>query len=265
MATATVLREGDAETSTYSSSEESSSEECEKPQGPIHTLPPNIRSGFIQKVYSLLSVQLAMTLGIGLYMHLNIPQDWVASHIWVYFIIFIVLFSAFGILLGATCCCPQVLRGFPSNYIFLFTFTALMSVVVGFVCTVYTGPSVLMAVATTSIVFMCLTAYACCTKSDFTGMRPYLIAALNCLCTFSLVIWVWSFFAPLPRALRMVYAFVGVILFCFHIVYDTQLIVGGRHKKFQFGIDDYVLAAVTIYLDIINLFLNILQLLGSRN
>ena len=46
--------------------------------------------------------------------------------------------------------------------------------------------------------------------------------------------------------------------------YDTQLIVGGAHKKHQFGVDDYVFAALNIYLDIINLFLLLLQLLQDR-
>jgi protein lifeguard len=46
------------------------------------------------------------------------------------------------------------------------------------------------------------------------------------------------------------------------MVYDAQLIFGGKHRKYQFGIDDYVFASLSLYLDIINLFLIILG--GSR-
>mmetsp|Transcript_32031 Transcript_32031/g.92300 ORF Transcript_32031/g.92300 Transcript_32031/m.92300 type:complete len:261 (-) Transcript_32031:82-864(-) len=252
----------DVDTSGCTSSGECSSEEDEKPIQLVHEMPLEIRSGFIQKVYSLLSVQLAVTLAIGVYMHINLSKHWIESHIWLCYVANV---AAMVMLVCTMCCCPQVMRNFPSNYVFLFTFTVLISFVVGFVCTVYTGVSVLVAAATTSIVFLCLTAYACCTKSDFTGMGPYLVAAMNCLCVFSFVICVWSMFAPLPEAMRLVLAFLGVIVFSFHTVYDTQLIVGGRHKQNQFGIDDYVLAAITIYMDIINLFLYILQLLGDRS
>ena len=38
-----------------------------------------------------------------------------------------------------------------------------------------------------------------------------------------------------------------------YLVYDTQIIVGGQHKSHQIDMDDYVLAALVIYIDIINL------------
>lgn len=49
-----------------------------------------------------------------------------------------------------------------------------------------------------------------------------------------------------------------------YIVYDTQLIVGGAHKKHEFGVDDYVFAALNLYLDIINLFIFILSIINDR-
>lgn len=81
---------------------------------------------------------------------------------------------------------------------------------------------------------------------------------------FSLIIALWSFFAPVPHGIRLVYACLGVLLFSFFIVYDTQLIVGGAHKH-AFDIDDYCFAALNLYLDIINLFLFLLQIFGARN
>ena len=38
------------------------------------------------------------------------------------------------------------------------------------------------------------------------------------------------------------------MVFSFYIVYDTQLIVGGKHRKYQFSTDDYVIASVSFYL-----------------
>ena len=40
--------------------------------------------------------------------------------------------------------------------------------------------------------------------------------------------------------------------------------IGGKHKRHSFGVDDYIFAALNIYLDILNLFMFILRMLGDR-
>ena len=54
-----------------------------------------------------------------------------------------------------------------------------------------------------------------------------------------------------------------VVIYSIYLLYDTQLIMG----KFgnEYSIDDYIFAALNLYLDIINLFLYILQILGASN
>ena len=71
----------------------------------------------------------------------------------------------------------------------------------------------------------------------------------------------FTFFLP---GLQLLYSGAGCLLFSFYLVYDTQLILGGKHKKYQFGVDDYVFAALNLYLDIINLFIYILSILSDR-
>jgi protein lifeguard len=48
----------------------------------------------------------------------------------------------------------------------------------------------------------------------------------------------------------------------FFLIYDTQIILGGKHK-FKISTEEYIFAAMMLYLDIINLFLYILALLGG--
>ena len=62
-------------------------------------------------------------------------------------------------------------------------------------------------------------------------------------------------------ALKTIYALFGCLIFSLYIVYDTQKVVGGKHHKHQFGTDEYVFAALNLYLDIINLFLYLLEIL----
>ena len=53
-----------------------------------------------------------------------------------------------------------------------------------------------------------------------------------------------------------------IALFSCYIVWDVQMIVGGKHQRAnQFGPDDYIIAAIALYLDIVNLFLYLLELL----
>ncbi|PNH10289.1 Protein lifeguard 1 [Tetrabaena socialis] len=54
----------------------------------------------------------------------------------------------------------------------------------------------------------------------------------------------------------------GVLLFSLYLVFDIQLLMGGH--KYALSPDEYVFASLNLYLDIINIFLYLLQLLGER-
>merc|ERR1719323_2911931 len=155
-------------------------------------------------------------------------------------------------LVCAISCCQSVVRNYPTNYIVLFAFTSCEAVLVGIVSSAYTWQSVLLAFGATTAIFLGMTAYACLTKTDFTGCGPYLFAALLTLCAFGFVLVSLAMLGVKPEAAL--------------IVYDTQLVLGqwGGHKV-EFGLDDYVFAALNLYLDIINLFLRLLRLFGSRD
>ena len=53
----------------------------------------------------------------------------------------------------------------------------------------------------------------------------------------------------------------GILVYSLYIVIDTQLIIG--QLGLRYNIDDYCLAALNLYIDIIYLFLKILQLIGG--
>ena len=61
------------------------------------------------------------------------------------------------------------------------------------------------------------------------------------------------------------YASIGAFLFSCYIIFDTQLMMGGKHK-YAIDPEEYIFGALNLYLDIINLFLFILRIIGaSRN
>merc|ERR1719401_2791719 len=216
-----------------------------------------VRQGFIRKVYGILSVQLVFTFLVAL----PIQQ---ADHAWIIQnrpLCQFAMILSIGLVLGVSCCCQDAMRNFPTNYGILFLVTLCQAVIVGFVSNMYTAESVALAVALTAGIFFGLTVFAMTTSIDTTGFGHYLAAAVWGLFLTSLL----CMFFPYSPMMQKIFAGAGAIIFSMYIVYDTQLIVGGKHTKHRFAIDDYCFAALNIYLDIIHLFLYLLQLFGQRD
>lgn len=225
-----------------------------------------IRHGFIRKVYGIVGTQLLFTTAVAVLImkvgekELRHQQSLTLG---------LILFSA-ALSIGTMCifcCCPELMRKTPHNYIILFLFTLAESIVVGLITVQYTTQSVIMAFGILTVVVFGLTVFACQTKYDFTGWGPYLFVGLLCLMAFGLFMWLGSFFlsGAAMRTMHIVYACGGALIFSFYIVYDTQLIVGGKHQRsHEFSIDDYAFAAINLYLDIVQLFLYLLQIFGQR-
>jgi FtsH-binding integral membrane protein len=121
--------------------------------------------------------------------------------------------------------------------------------------------SILIAAVVTSILTLGLVAFAFCSKRDFTGAGPYLFMALWCLIIYGVIL---ASFPVLRSSVQTAYSLVGVVIFSFYVVYDVQLIIGGKHTRFRFEVDDHIFAALNVYLDIINLFIRFLQLFGKK-
>merc|ERR1719203_2195239 len=170
-----------------------------------------------------------------------IPESSLALMFWVSLLMTVMVVCTFR-------CKPLLMRKVPQNYILLLIFTVCEAVLVGFVSARYTQESVLLVLGITTIVVFSLTLFASQTTFDFTGMGTYLFAALMTLVGFGFVLSLASFcgFArgPAFEGLRLLYAVGGALLFSCYLVYDTQLIVGGKHSHHEFSVDDYVMAAL---------------------
>ena len=102
--------------------------------------------------------------------------------------------------------------------------------------------------------FGVLSLYALVSKRDFSAWGSFFFVGLWVLIATSLLN---IFF---PTALGTLWIAAGTVLvFSGLLVFDTWRIV----KSGQYGPDDYVPAAVNIYLDLLNLFLAIISLLGG--
>ena len=69
-------------------------------------------------------------------------------------------------------------------------------------------------------------------------------------------------FPSRARIIHSAYSAVGALVFSLYLIYDTQMMLGGNHKN-SISPEDYIFAALSIYLDIMQLFLHILRLISS--
>ena len=106
-----------------------------------------------------------------------------------------------------------------------------------------------MAAGGTGIIFLSLSTLATVTKKDYSFMGKFLFIGLIMLIVASLA----NMFFQIP-ALALTISAIAVMIFSAFILFDVSRIVHG-------GETNYVMATLSLYLDIYNLFINLLQLL----
>ena len=206
-----------------------------------------LRIGFIRKVYGILTIQLLFTVfmcaltfipSVNAFYKRNLIIFWICLVLSIVIVIPLVCFQ-------------EIARKVPLNYFLLGGFTFCEVYMVSTLCCFYSPKIVITAAALTAAVVVALTAYACTTKTDFTFMGGLLfVGSILLLC-----LGILCFFLPF---LHILYCILGVFLYSLYLIYDTQLIMGKFGNEYK--IDDYIIAALNVYLDIINIFINLLGL-----
>ncbi|XP_063623714.1 protein lifeguard 1-like isoform X4 [Cydia splendana] len=214
----------------------------------------SIRKSFIRKVYSILMCQLLVTMAfITLFTYHEGSKLWFRDHSYMMFVALAVVI----VCLIVMACCGNVRRQAPLNFIFLGIFTLAESFLLGAVSSTKAPEAVMMAVGVTAAVCLALTIFALQTKWDFTMMGGFLVCATVVLLLLGIV----AMFVR-NNILQLVYASIGALIFSMYLVYDTQLMMGGKHK-YSISPEEYIFAALNLYLDIINIFMYILTIISA--
>jgi modulator of FtsH protease len=145
---------------------------------------------------------------------------------------------------------------FPLNIALVFFFTFAMGVLISPQLFIYSQlhPTLIpQAAALTITTFAVLTLYAFISRRDFSALGSFFTVGLWVLIATSLL----NLFFRNPTA-DLWLASGTVIIFSGLLIFDTWRL------RNTYGPDDYVTAAVAIYLDLLNLFLAILRILGGR-
>ena len=216
----------------------------------------NPRQGLIRKVYGILCCQLLLTVLICLlpmysasFFAFMLSNAGMALLICAFVMTIVVAIMLF--------CCFGFARQVPINYVLLTIFTMCEAYMVSYCCAATSPRTVFMAAILTLGITISLTIYAMTTKTDFTYMGGMLFV-------FAMVFFlagIFMLFTDNP-ILHVVYAAIGVCLYGLYLIYDTQKIVGGEGKRSQLDLDDYVIGAIQIYLDIVLIFVFVLDILN---
>ncbi|MFD1698069.1 Bax inhibitor-1/YccA family protein [Halopseudomonas phragmitis] len=201
-------------------------------------------SKLFRNTYSLLAMTLAFSAFVALMsMSLNLPHPG----------LIITLVGFYGLLFAIS-----KFRNSGMGLVLTFALTGFMGYTLGPILNVYLslpngGQLVSMALGMTALVFFGLSAYAIITRKDFSFLSGFILAGfIVLLCAI-----VASFFIQISGLQLAISA--GFVLFSSAVIlYQTSAIIHG-------GEDNYIMATVTLFVSIYNLFLSLLQLLGVFN
>lgn len=198
-------------------------------------------SKLFRNTYSLLALTLAFSAVVAFVsMSLNLPYPG----------IIVTLVGFYGLLFLTT-----KLRNSGWGLVSTFAFTGFLGYTLGPILNAYLslpngGQLVSMALGMTAVVFFGLSAYAILSRKDFSFLSGFIMA--GCIVLMCAV--VASFFIQISGLQLAISA--GFVLFSSAVIlYQTSAIIHG-------GEDNYIMATITLFVSIYNLFLSLLQLLG---
>jgi len=198
-------------------------------------------NGVIRNTYILLSLTLlfsAMTAGLS--MAFNLPHPG----------LLLTLAGYFGLLFATA-----RFRNSGLGLLCVFALTGFMGFTLGPILNAYLslpggGQIVMTAMAGTGAIFMSLSAYALASKKDFSFMGGFLMAGI----LVAFLAGLGAVFLEMP-GLSLAVSAMFVLLMSGLILYETSNIIHG-------GETNYIMATVTLFVALFNLFTSLLHLLG---
>uniref|UniRef100_A0A8C3G1G0 Transmembrane BAX inhibitor motif containing 1 n=1 Tax=Cyclopterus lumpus TaxID=8103 RepID=A0A8C3G1G0_CYCLU len=196
------------------------------------------------QVYLILTAQLAVTFSVvAVFTFVDLCLNSV-----VYFMVYCILV-----------CCKEPRRRFPWNLLLLGIFVSLLCYR-RWVGSYYETKAVFLAMGITALVCIAVTIFCFQTKVDFTSCGGLLCISSVVLMIIGIVTAVVLSFQYVPW-LHMLYAAIGAIVYTLFLVYNTQLLIGNRESAIS--PEEYIYGALSLYIDIVHIFLFILQVSGA--
>ena len=214
-----------------------------------------LRKKFVRKTLFTFSLSLFTTLGFCIGFK-NIPtiDTFIKSELGE--ALYILSVSTTFFTMFVCLCCEDLLRKSPSKYIIYSLFVLAVSYSLGITSLYIRSDILYISIIITTGTTTSLILYSFIATRDFTEYYTYLVAIFMCLIFIGIVNIFFN-----NTIIQIVISGGGALFFACFIVFDMQMILGQKHIKYKYSIDDFILAAMSLYLDVINMFLYIIQFL----
>ncbi|XP_016928156.2 protein lifeguard 3-like [Drosophila suzukii] len=213
---------------------------------------PAVRRRFVTKVLTIVAINLTITsLAMTICILTSPIRRFLIINWWIPIPAIVIIFIIHLVM----CFCPGVFRKSPIKWILLVIYVICHAILVSCLAVRYRPLLVLTAFGICAFLVACLCLFARFAPCDFTSCYTLIFILILAL----LVLGILAIFI---RGLRIVYICLGVIAYSIFIVYDLQLIIGGKIHKNQYDELDYIIASMILFHDVVHLFMFILQLAG---
>lgn len=206
-----------------------------------------VRHRVLRNTYWLLALSMIPTV-LGAWLGVQMKLSFFAGSPMIGFIVFMAIAFGFFYAIEKT---KNSAIGVAVLLGFTFFMGLMLSRLIGHILNFSNGASLIMtAFGGTAIIFAVMASVATTSKRDFSGMSSWLFAGVMVI----LLAAVANIFLQMPL-LQVVISAIAVVIFSAYILYDVQRIING-------GETNYISATLAIYLDLYNVFVNLLSLLG---
>ncbi len=214
----------------------------------------SLRINFTRKVFCITAAQLLIA---------AIMVNFFLNHTWFAKINY--YFSGLATIAGFVAFITSMALGFseslsrtvPLNYILLGVFTLAESYTVGFIAGQYNRDVVVTAMYLTAGVVAALAMYTVKTKNEITYFNGLIVLITFGIGALTFLNW-FTIFGLLDSLI-----FAGsAVMSGLYFIYDVKLLMG--QDRFKLSLDDYIKGAMHLYIDVVRIFLNILQVIGKK-
>ena len=213
------------------------------------------RSKFIKKTFGLFMFSIFTTLSSCLaFKYTSGSKSFISSELGKIITIAAIVSTIITVFISI--CCNNLLKKAYIKYVIYIIFTFGVSWLIGMYGIIVESNLLISAIIITTGTTTSLSLYAVTTETDFTSRTEYyIVSVIVIILTVTINIFLYN------STFQLLIIFFGCLLFSFMIVYDIQMIIAQKHIKHKFSTNDYVLAAMSLYIDNVNLFIYVIDCL----
>jgi FtsH-binding integral membrane protein len=211
-----------------------------------------IRLDFVQKVYGILAAEWLISLTLCILSTYSYPfRDFQMYNTWLFFI----TLAAVVLMPITMLCYEDAMKRAPGGSIYLIVFTACFAYSVSWIC-IHTSASFIITLNIMMLLMIfSLIGYAWKTTSDFS-------VSSSCMYLFGLSFGLFVLLSVLTKTkwLYIIFSAIIVFLYSLYLIYETNVLM--KNQNHDISIDDFIFASFMVYVDVIYIFINMLQKLG---